>query len=344
MRREREKGVAIIFLCVVLMLLFAFTAVAVDIGVAYSEQRRIHNVTDSAALAGAWAALTNSSTGKIQEVAQAVALAPENGLTLSELTLAGATAIHAGYAEVKNGKWDFAADQVAPGTSSYNAVKVEAQRTVPRYFAGILDWPPLRPRVSSVALIATAGSANCIIPFGIGEALLATVAGNELVISNATTGGPGGKKGPPQQSSGNWGKLNIGGFDVGTPKAFTEAMMQTAGCFTAEIQKPIENNTNPNGIAGAFIDRMNSTSPGPKVVMAVVDEFPSGGQGNEACGKPGNDCPVVLGFVTAEITHVEVHSTAQYTITFSIQPNITGGWSGAAATSNYSGKVPVIIN
>ena len=64
-RNSHESGQVLVVLAVALVALLGFTALAIDVGMVYSDRRYDQNVADAAALAGANAALKAMSAAMI---------------------------------------------------------------------------------------------------------------------------------------------------------------------------------------------------------------------------------------------------------------------------------------
>jgi hypothetical protein len=67
-KSDSERGSTLVTVAVTLVVLFAFLALAVDIGAAYVERRRVQAVADAAALAGVQVLSDNGSDAEIQAV------------------------------------------------------------------------------------------------------------------------------------------------------------------------------------------------------------------------------------------------------------------------------------
>jgi Flp pilus assembly protein TadG len=126
-----------VYIVVVLFVLLAMAALAIDLGILYSATQQAQNTADAAALAGA---------GKLREgmdpdaaVQEAITAAAHNAVLKDAVTLSAA--------DVKVGAWDAAAEKVVDWdpTATGVAVQVTVRRTqgsrngpVPTFFAKVL--------------------------------------------------------------------------------------------------------------------------------------------------------------------------------------------------------------
>lgn len=132
-RARDQRGQTIIFVALAAFVLFGFLGLALDAGNTYFERRKAQNVADAAALAGAseWSSgAINSATA----VTKAREYAGKNGYT----TDTGGEGVWVGdpfVGEVKvNVPPDFGTFQ---GDNRY--IQVEVKRTVPTFFAGVMN-------------------------------------------------------------------------------------------------------------------------------------------------------------------------------------------------------------
>lgn len=134
MIRKNNKGIAIVYLSIIMLVLIAFVGLAVDIGYMYVAKGQLQNAADSAALAGA-GKLANKSTSPFQPVArtEAVNYANKNKVAGDPLTLSTNDTNNPG-GDVVLGNWNPSRPEdqrflPADGTLFINAVKVVARRS-----------------------------------------------------------------------------------------------------------------------------------------------------------------------------------------------------------------------
>lgn len=129
-----NKGFAVVYLAIAIIVLIAFVGLAVDIGYMYVAKGQLQNAADAAALAGAANLINNSkSADQLDARTQAVNFADKNKVAGDFPTLDPNTGNDAN-GDVVLGNWDPArpVDQrflPADGSLLVNAVKVVARRT-----------------------------------------------------------------------------------------------------------------------------------------------------------------------------------------------------------------------
>src|SRR5262249_22676782 len=126
-------------------------------------------------------------------------------------------------------------------TAPFNAVRVAARRQVPTAFGRILGFRELDPATHSIAYLSGTGSATCLAPFGITQAVVdANGYGNVIDISSP--------------SPGNWGKLDIGGNMSSNP-VFVDGMVNGLCNTTVNVGDAISPGTGFAGVINGFDGR-----------------------------------------------------------------------------------------
>ena len=158
MRRplRRERGAILAWAGLMLMMLFAFGVVAVDVGRLAFTANEVQSVADIAATAGATAAWEGGNA-----VAQAQSVVALN-------TVDGAPAsIDA--SDVILGRYDGDTGTFMPGATPTNAVRANAMATVSNILAIMLGTPTTTVEKISTAVFATVQNGTPTLPLAIGE-------------------------------------------------------------------------------------------------------------------------------------------------------------------------------
>ncbi|WP_130836148.1 pilus assembly protein TadG-related protein [Lachnoclostridium sp. Marseille-P6806] len=146
-----ERGVAAVFVALIIVVLIGFAAVSIDEGMWFSEERRYQNAADSAALMAASMLLKN---GKTSEEAResAYEAASENGLTLMD------------------GQLTMSVDGT-PGVSG-SKVTVTIERPTDNYFSTLLSGKDTTLiRVTAVAALEIQENTNTENPYAVNGAI-----------------------------------------------------------------------------------------------------------------------------------------------------------------------------
>jgi Flp pilus assembly protein TadG len=204
-RYDGERGATLVIFVVVLTVLLAFAALAIDLGFGREKKRQVQNSADAAALAAA------------QQLPD-VAAADQDAQDLTRTDLGGAAS-----------NWSTCTDAAALAKNaghacisfdpSYTQVRVhEPTFTVPTFFAKVIGVNSLGMTASAVAQVTTAGLGS-IEPFG----MFASSGGLEQCIKDPSNGHsmPGACVGGPA-SPGNFGTLDV--YQYGN------AALGTTGC------------------------------------------------------------------------------------------------------------------
>ena len=245
-----QSGMVLIFVVTMLGFLLSMVAIALDLGFAWVEQRRMQIATDAAALAAVTRIDDSLSPSANLALAtpEAIDISVANGLTTAELVRGGATDV---------GHWDGSSYVV--GGVPVNAIRVRAARSLPVQFARLLGWTHLTPGVESVARQTYPGKTNCLIPFGIKESVVSGLSfGSILNIGS--------------RSPGNWGKIDIDGNMSSLP-LFVDAMINGLCSREVSVGEQFNPGTGFAGIKQGFDARIPIN---PVVKIPIVDNFPSG--------------------------------------------------------------------
>jgi len=275
-----ERGAALVFFSMVLVLIVTVVAFVLDLGRTYSEKRRIQYATDAAALAGA--SYVGKSTGTSVS-SSAYAAAAANGVKNSEVL------------SIECGRWIRGSDctqqscrvfrSCASGActdcvdSHANAVRVQSRRDVGMSLAHLVGVTATHPRVESIAMVQPASSERCIKPFGIEAAVI----GNKSVGQTFIVG---------KNAPGNWGKLSIGGVNYSSGSNFSDAILSDVGACGDDVgigrQVPVATG-NGGSIRNVFSDAIQQ-GKNTNWFLAVIS--PTGN---------GNGNVTILEFVTVTL-------------------------------------------
>lgn len=177
-KNRNNKGLAVVFLAISIVMLCALVGLAVDVGYMYVAKGQLQNAADAAALAGA-GNLASDSTSTNQPTArqQAVAFAAQNKAAGSSVTI-DSNNTNAPNGDVVLGNWDPTRDQSPvdlrflptpdgshplPSGAFINAVKVVARRTgengtgiapnnmVSIFFGKVIGWSRMAAKAQAIA-------------------------------------------------------------------------------------------------------------------------------------------------------------------------------------------------
>jgi len=285
-RRENEAGVAVMLAAVFMAAVLSIAAIAIDTGIAFQQKRQIQFASDAMTLAAVKElrdlpsrvvpsnpvdkAAQDSLIDQIRLNAKSVAQA--NGLTTTLFSSGGELDT-----DLEIGRFDLTTKVFSAPTAGeeYNAARVRSRRIVGKQFAGaIQNAAEMRPNVLSTAVVGTAGTGQCVIPFGVTEVEMQELQHGDIISLN-------------WQGSGNWGKLDLGGTNMSSRPNFIDAMTGQT-CHNASVGDQIDPGTGYAGVADGFDQRIGIN---PIVTIPVVDGF-----GN------GNSTPsTIVGFILAEL-------------------------------------------
>lgn len=312
--RDSESGFVLVFAGIMLVLLFSFGALAVDLGLTYTERHRLQIAADHASVAGMREMVLNSAATVDSVYAAALAVAEANGMTASELS--GATGIQVGI-------WNQTTSTFLPGSASgpitvENAVKVSAKRSVKTVFSSLMGHAVLTPFATVIARAGIPDTVTCLVPFGIEPEIIENLTyGDEFVIrARDIQQGAGG--------SGNWGKLNLSGSMHGRD-AFIDAMSGLHGCnYPQQIGDMVESEPGFSGVDDGLNQIINK-----KITLGVTDGFLAGRSDIQ-----------LLGFITARFTG-SVGNGNNWEGTFTIEKDTNG--SGDGGPGDYGERNIVLV-
>jgi hypothetical protein len=287
-----------------MLVIFGFAALSIDLSRVYQQQRDMQSATDAAALSAAvW--LTNASSSHFVSdiVSEATIIAQANGVSTNDL--------HA----IQVGQWNKISRVFFINATPYNAVLVQAQRSIPLMFGKMLGMAYMSPGVHSVVMLTGAGSALNVIPFGIDQAHATTPFYQSYDVAKGDVGG-----------SGNFGQLGLGG------NGWVNNMVNGCGC-TLAIGQLVDTITGKNGncddcTGSGFTDRYNSN---PYAIMPVVDNWPSGGSGTAH----------IVGFVGVKI--ISAKAGGSWTVKFQNVPIELFGYYGGSTTNSPYALARVLV-
>jgi len=293
----RDRGAALIFCTLCLFVFVGITALSIDIGRAYAEQRRLQFAADAASMA----AVLHIADGANAVKTEASAILDANGFSDEN-------------AVVECANWDqenkiYPPPFVECSTSSgANAVVVEAKGSVQMKFARVLGPNFLNLVRPAIAMRELENSVQCIKPFGIHEDFIADyVAGDVFEIGSHTAG--------------MWGKLAIADHNINGVPEFRSHMIDGVCHAEVAIGQPVPVN---HGVAGL-------QNPNPPIFQQLIGEelFMA------VYGPLENEPYVIKKFV--ELTYVPgssqgggIHWKAKFTVVNDDADPPTQGTSGAS--------------
>jgi hypothetical protein len=169
--RGNQRGIAVVYIALMLVVLFMFVGLAIDIGYMYVAKTQLQNAADAAALAGAsqFSELTSSNTIQLDARNEAINFALKNYATkipvtvLSSSTTSSANNEFSESNDITVGNWD--GTTYHRGLIPINAIEVRARRTddssdspirqVSLFFGRVFGWDKM-----SASAVAIAGRGN----------------------------------------------------------------------------------------------------------------------------------------------------------------------------------------
>jgi len=181
----KDKGAALVFCVLCLFVFVGVTALSIDLGRAYAEQRRLQFAADAASMAAVNLLSPTATFNAIQSESENLAVA--NGFK-------------AGDVQTNCGIWDVATKQFEPSDcGAANAVRVEASGQLEMKFARVFGPNFLNLVRPAIAMAQGSNLMNCVKPFAFPDALIQQAINQGLTQFTVPVGGPG-----------NWGKINLG--------------------------------------------------------------------------------------------------------------------------------------
>ncbi|HTG82401.1 MAG TPA: Tad domain-containing protein, partial [Geobacteraceae bacterium] len=167
-KKLNNKGIAVVYLAILMIVLVGFVGLAVDIGYMYVAKGQLQNAADAAALAGA--ALLDSSNSTTQTAGrnEAAKLALANTATGVPVTIANdysnmlSNIATDGGNDITVGNWDpTQTPKYSTARTPVNALQVRARRTVSAnssaqrmvdvFFAKAFGWQKMAAAASAIA-------------------------------------------------------------------------------------------------------------------------------------------------------------------------------------------------
>jgi Flp pilus assembly protein TadG len=161
-----EKGIATIYIALMLVALVALAGIVMDFGYMYITKGQLQNAADSAALAGA-AKMKSAGTGTanatdtVQAVArtEAITFAAKNNAAKSSVVIANNNSnVMSSDNDIAVGNWN--GTSFSPGTTPVNAMKVRARRTsdspggqVPTFLGRVIGWNQMGAAADAIAAL-----------------------------------------------------------------------------------------------------------------------------------------------------------------------------------------------
>lgn len=264
-RRKNELGTILLYFSFSLAVLVGVTAIAVDLGRLFLEQRRIHYAADSAAIAAA-----NKLNGLVADSTvdqEARAIGSLNGLASSEINVGGVQCGTWTGSNPMSGSFSPCCSGVSCSCSNCadqdaNAVRVLTNRTFVTSFAKLLHVNTLSTQEFSIARAVRAPGFNCLVPFGVEvPSISGTQVGSTFTVGN--------------NSPGNWGKLDVGG-QMSSGSNFHDAMLNGICDASAIIGNSVSQGTGSGGSISNVFDDVLQYHKNMGMVIGVVTSFAQG--------------------------------------------------------------------
>lgn len=160
LKRINNKGIAIVYLALMIVVLVAFVGLAVDIGYMYIAKGQLQNAADSAALAGAAKLPQDSISPNTVVRSEAKKFAEKNivvpSITQVQVASDGTNSL-SNSNDIIIGRWDRTSG-FRDGVTPFNAVKARARRStdspggpVNLFFARVMGWETMNTSATAVA-------------------------------------------------------------------------------------------------------------------------------------------------------------------------------------------------
>jgi hypothetical protein len=195
---------------IALAALLGFAALAIDVGNVYVQRAKIQEAADAAAIAAvrSWALARPAA----EVITTAKAFAATNGLTETEIQ-----AVDPGYWITNTRTF------VGPLTSlptplpsgARAAVRVTARKTVTMFFAPVVGFAAMRPRIGSVAAAFVATTALRVIPWAVCDQNVISPVQCTPITLKYTQLYDGTNSCAVEAGSANFGALSLGGNNLG---------------------------------------------------------------------------------------------------------------------------------
>lgn len=197
----RQSGNVLIMVAVSLVMLLAFTALAIDIGYAMVARNELQNVADGAALAAA-RYIGKAYEGKTQAEQQAITFSSTDiaaaAKAVAQQNQAAGTYIELNNADILIGKWDGTTHTLGDigNMTLPDAVRVIARRdastangAIPTFFARVFGVATMDVTAVATAALtgqSTAGPGGLFIPVGISKAWFNPNSCNQVIQFSPT--------------------------------------------------------------------------------------------------------------------------------------------------------------
>ena len=159
-KKINNKGVAVVYLALMIVVLVAFVGLAVDVGYMYVAKGQLQNASDSAALAGA-AKLHGDPISPNTVVRSEAKVFGEKNIVVPSITqvqiASDGTNNLSNSNDITVGRWD-RINGYRDGVTPFNAVKARARRStdspggpVNLFFARVMGWETMDTSATAVA-------------------------------------------------------------------------------------------------------------------------------------------------------------------------------------------------
>jgi Flp pilus assembly protein TadG len=313
-RKLRDAhGVTLIVVAVMLVVLLAFAALAIDIGYAAVVRNELQDVSDGAALAGArqLGAIYEAMTIPQQQayVCTDPSLINAAVTSVGSLNQAGNVSISIPTGDIQIGDWDAATKTFTPGPNQPDAVQVLTRRDstangpVSTFFANVLGISAYDSRANAVAALTGTSKieGGDLIPVGISK---------DWIESTPQFCGQPIKFYPSNQATGcaGWNTYtNSPAADSKLRKDILEPWV--AGTYTSpEAQLPLSFEFTGGTLSNPTFDAFNNLFNKMKLLDGDGDDtawsvFVPVYDNGTGCGNPTGSLPIA-GFAAAKITAV----------------------------------------
>jgi hypothetical protein len=359
LKKLNNKGIAVVYLALMIVVLVAFVGLAVDIGYMYVAKGQLQNASDSGALAGAAKLDKTNSTTQSDARLAATTFANTNTVVPSGTKVIisndGTNALAPGN-DITVGNWDATKDpKYLEGRIPINAVQARARRSsdspggaVDIFFARVMGWETMNTSAAAVAAMiarATTYLAVCQNFCSVAPGGTEHIFSSPRVMETGTESNPP-PDGTPSENLFAWSSIterpsgpgiNLNDIicnDSPNVEACGYPIYTTMGGDTTTMRKMESVMYNPNFDADHKDIDSNGKVVGWTVIVPVTRLCPPGAQGIGV----GLDPKEVWGYVQMHISAICVPGGG---------PGCSGstGYSAPMSVcSSYPGKKVIIID
>jgi Flp pilus assembly protein TadG len=341
---KNSRGTAAVVVAVMMTVLLAMGAAAIDIGHALVARNELQNVSDSAALAGTRALgviyqglpAATQQTYTLTSGDQATILTRVQ--TAANANSAAGVSININAGDVQIGLWDAATRVLTPTVNQPRAVRVISRRDgaangpISTFLARVVGMTSVNVSAVATAELTGVGStapAQLDVPFAISQFYFTQFGCGDFIQFYPNNGTP--------QACAAWDTFNQTPANANTLRTIIDGLR--TGSYQAPATEPGFNLDFINGnVASAFPNLINLYNS-KKDANGNWDVFVPVYQDN-SCSPPNGALPII-GYATARITNVQ--GAPNFLITATVQCNVFDGARGGGPSFGTFSTIPGLV-